>query len=136
MGRLRLVAARGQRVERSSAQEAHAVLRVADGVAGEQVEEKARRPVREPPLPRHRLDVREAVSDHELRVARRGNEGRDCRGGVLAVGVDHDHGVRAAAHVLDPGPDGGALAAALWETDELEVELLRQSVELRGDGGV
>ena len=105
MRRLRLVAARRQRLERAPAQEAHAVLRVADGMPGEQLEEEARRPVREPSLPRHRLDVRETISDHELRIARGRDEGRDRRGGMLPVRVDHDHGVRAPPDVVDAGAD-------------------------------
>lgn len=103
MDRLGFVPAVGEGRERAAAQQAHPVLRVAYLAPGRRLEQAARGPVRDPALERHLREVAEAVADHELCFAggikERGD--RVCR--VLAVGVDHEHGVRAAGEVLDAG---------------------------------
>ena len=112
MDRLRLVAAAGERRERAAAQQAHAVLRVAHVAARGRLEEPARRAVGNSALERHLREVAEAVADDELGVLRGGEERRDrvCR--VLAVGVEHEHGV-GADRPRDSEANRRALAPAL-----------------------
>jgi hypothetical protein len=103
--RLRLVASGGEVGERRPAQEAHAVLRIAYAPARDELEEQARESIGDPAMQRHRSEIAEAVADHELRLARRGDEAGDRVSGVLAVGVDHEHGVGATGEVIEPRAD-------------------------------
>jgi hypothetical protein len=107
-----LVAAGRKRVERASAQQAHAVLGVTNFAARGELEGAARRLVGEPPLDRHLREVAETVTDHELRVARGRDERGNRFGGMLAVGVDDEHGVGAAG-VVDAGAHGRSLPRPL-----------------------
>lgn len=106
MLRLGLVAAGGQRLERSAADQAHAVLCVAHLTAGDELEEPPRRAVRQPALQRHVGEIAEAVADHELRVARRCDEAFDRLRGMLSVGVDDENRAGAAADVVDAREHG------------------------------
>ena len=84
-------------------------------------------------MPRHRGQVAEAVSDHQLGLAPRSDERRDRGGRVLAVGVDDEDCLGAAGHVVDARSDGGALAALPREAHELGAGLVGYCVELAGD---
>jgi hypothetical protein len=130
--RLRLVGTGREEVERAAAQEAHAVLRVADLAARCDLEEAARRAVRDATVERHLREVAEPVADDELRVAGGLDERGDRVRRVLSVGVDDEHGVRAA-RTVDAGAHRGALAALLREAHELESELVDEAVELARD---
>lgn len=99
------VATRRQRRERAPAQQSHPVLRIAHFAARGELEGTPGCLVREPPPAGHLREVREAVADHELGLACRRDEVRNRLGGMLAVGVDHEHGV-GAARVVDAGADG------------------------------
>ena len=111
MLRLGLVTPGGEAPERSAAQQAHAVLGIAYAPARHELEEQARESIGDPAMPRHRGKVAEAVSDHELGLAPRGDESRDRGGRVLAVGVDDEDGLGAAGDVVEPRADRRALAA-------------------------
>jgi hypothetical protein len=101
--RLGFVAPGGEGLERGAAEQAHAVLRIAYAPARHELEEQARESIGDPAMPGHRGEVAEAVSDHQLRLAPRGDERRDRGGRMLAVGVDDEHGPGAAGDVVDPG---------------------------------
>lgn len=136
MLRLRLVASGREGREGRAAQEAHAVLGVAYAPARHELEEQARESIGDPAMPWHRGEVAETVADHELSLARSGDEVWDRGGGVLAVGVDHEHGVGAAGEVVDSGANGGTLAALLREAHELGSGLCGELVEPARHGGL
>ena len=136
MLRLRLVAPGREGRQRRAAQEAHAVLGIAYAPARHELEEQARESIGDPAMPWHRGEVAETVADHELGVARGGDEPGDRLRGVLAVGVDHEHGVGAAGEVVDSGANGGTLAALLREADELGAGLGGELVEPARHGGL
>jgi hypothetical protein len=97
-----------------AAEEAHTRLAVSHWRRGHEREDGAREPVHRPPVRWHRLEVGEAVADDELGVCRRGEERRDRRRRVLAVGVYDEYGVRggfSGAELGQPRPDGVALPA-------------------------
>jgi hypothetical protein len=111
--RLGFVAAGRHRRERATADQPHAVLRVADFSSGHELKEPARRAVCGSPVRGHALEVAEAIADDELCAARRGEEGGNRLRGVLAVGIDHEHRVGVAgACVVDARANGRPLAAA------------------------
>jgi hypothetical protein len=101
--RLGLVAPGRERLQGRPAQQAHAVLRIAYAPARHELEEQARESIGDPAMPGHRGEVAEAVSDHQLRLAPRGDERRDRGGRMLAVGVDDEHSLGAAGDMVDPG---------------------------------
>jgi hypothetical protein len=139
MLRLRLVAARRQRREGAAADQPQAVLRVAHVSSGDELEETARRAVRDPPVRGHPREIVEAISDHELRVACGCEEGRDDVGRMLAVGVDHEHRVgpvRGRLGVVDAGPDGRAFAAAEGKANEIDPGVGRDRIERARDAGL
>lgn len=107
-------------------------MRVAHLTACRELEQSARRAVREATPRGHLREVVETIADHELRAARGREEGRDCIGRMLAIRVDHKHGV-GADRSLDSCAHRGALAALCGLPDELRAELLGECVELLGD---
>jgi hypothetical protein len=102
---LGLVAARGQRLERTASEQAHAVLRVAHLTAGCELEQRPRRAVGDAAREGHLGEIVEAVADHELRIASGVDERRDCLCWMLAICVDHEDGVGAESPV-DACSDG------------------------------
>jgi hypothetical protein len=104
--RLGLVAAGRERFQSRTAQEAHAVLGIAYAPTRHELEEQARESIGDSAMQRHRSEVAETVADHELRVACRGDEAGNRVSGMLAVGVDHQHGVGATGEMIEAGADG------------------------------
>jgi hypothetical protein len=134
---LRLVAVALEReLERAGAKEPHAGLGVPHRASGRQLEQPSAREVREAALPRHRAEVAEAVSDHELRRRPRGDEIRDSGGRVLAVRVDGEHGLGSrmpGQRRLDSQSQRRALPAPLGLADELGADPRRERVESARD---
>jgi hypothetical protein len=130
---LGLVAAGRQRLERAPAEQAHPVLRVAHLAPGDGLERALREPVRDPTLKRHLPEVAEAVADHELRAARRLEEGGDRRRGMLPVRVDDEDCIVRRADAVDAGVHRRALAALRGDAHELDPVVLAERVECPRD---
>jgi hypothetical protein len=118
---LGFVAAVRQRHQDPGPEQSHPVLRVPNRAAGDELEEPLGSAVGEPSRGGHRSEVGEPVADHQVGLAARREEARDCRRGMLPVGVDQQHGARRRRireQVFHAGADGRAFATALREPNQ------------------